>query len=41
MKDLRRDLAAATRMLVDAGILGYSGHMSTRSSSPSTTRAPS
>jgi len=30
MKDLRRDLAAATRMLVDAGILGYSGHLSTR-----------
>ncbi len=28
MKDLRRDLAAATRMLVDAGILGYSGHLS-------------
>jgi L-ribulose-5-phosphate 4-epimerase len=30
MKDQRRDLAAATRMLVDAGILGYSGHLSTR-----------
>jgi ribulose-5-phosphate 4-epimerase/fuculose-1-phosphate aldolase len=30
MKELRRDLAAATRMLVDAGILGYSGHLSTR-----------
>lgn len=30
MKDLRRDLAAATRMLVDAGILGYSGHLSVR-----------
>ena len=29
MKELRRDLAAATRMLVDAGILGYSGHLST------------
>ena len=26
----RRDLAAATRMLVDAGILGYSGHLSIR-----------
>ena len=26
----RRDLAAATRMLVDAGILGYSGHLSVR-----------
>jgi ribulose-5-phosphate 4-epimerase/fuculose-1-phosphate aldolase len=30
MDDPRRDLAAATRMLVDAGILGYSGHLSTR-----------
>lgn len=28
--ELRRDLAAATRMLVDAGILGYSGHLSAR-----------
>jgi L-ribulose-5-phosphate 4-epimerase len=27
---LRRDLAVATRMLVDAGILGYSGHLSVR-----------
>jgi L-ribulose-5-phosphate 4-epimerase len=30
MEELRRDLAAATRMLVDAGILGYSGHLSIR-----------
>jgi ribulose-5-phosphate 4-epimerase/fuculose-1-phosphate aldolase len=30
MKQLRLDLAAATRMLVDAGILGYSGHLSAR-----------
>lgn len=30
MKDLCRNLAAAARMLVDAGILGYSGHLSTR-----------
>lgn len=30
MEELRRDLAAATRMLVDAGILGYSGHLSVR-----------
>jgi ribulose-5-phosphate 4-epimerase/fuculose-1-phosphate aldolase len=30
MAELRRHLAAATRMLVDAGILGYSGHLSTR-----------
>jgi ribulose-5-phosphate 4-epimerase/fuculose-1-phosphate aldolase len=30
MRELRRDLAAATRMLVDAGILGYSGHLSAR-----------
>src|SRR5712691_7114446 len=30
MEELRRNLAAASRMLVDAGILGYSGHLSTR-----------
>ena len=30
MQELRRDLAAATRMLVDAGIVGYSGHLSAR-----------
>jgi len=29
-KELRRGLAVATRMLVDTGILGYSGHLSTR-----------
>lgn len=29
-KEDRRELAAATRMLVDAGILGYSGHLSIR-----------
>jgi ribulose-5-phosphate 4-epimerase/fuculose-1-phosphate aldolase len=28
---LRTEIAAATRMLVDAGILGYSGHLSARS----------
>lgn len=28
--ELRRELAAASRMLVDAGILGYSGHLSAR-----------
>lgn len=30
MQHLRRQVAAATRMLVDAGILGYSGHLSVR-----------
>ncbi len=30
MERIRLDLAVATRMLVDAGILGYSGHLSAR-----------
>lgn len=30
MDHLRRQVAAATRMLVDEGILGYSGHLSAR-----------
>lgn len=30
MEQLRRELAVATRMLVDAGILNYSGHLSVR-----------
>jgi L-ribulose-5-phosphate 4-epimerase len=30
MQQIRMDLAVATRMLVDAGILGYSGHLSAR-----------
>lgn len=30
MSGLRWEVAAATRMLVDAGILGYSGHLSAR-----------
>ena len=30
MEQLRRQLAIATRMLVDASILGYSGHLSVR-----------
>ncbi|MGH9087066.1 MAG: class II aldolase/adducin family protein [Acidimicrobiales bacterium] len=30
MEQLRRELAVATRMLVDAGILNYSGHLSAR-----------
>ncbi len=32
MQQLRKELAAATRMLVDAGIMGYSGHLSARPS---------
>jgi L-ribulose-5-phosphate 4-epimerase len=31
MSDLRWEVATASRMLVDAGILGYSGHLSARS----------
>jgi ribulose-5-phosphate 4-epimerase/fuculose-1-phosphate aldolase len=30
LEELRRELAVATRMLVDASILNYSGHLSTR-----------
>lgn len=30
LDQLRHDLAVATRLLVDAGILGYSGHLSAR-----------
>ena len=30
MEQLRRELAVATRMLVDASVLNYSGHLSTR-----------